>query len=309
MTLLKIEEVLARQRATKLLDNLTEIARSMRSEAFVDSEYNEDIAEFAKKQYASVVSEIAECAWIEAGIQKITHQDNVMKKSDSITELATALNLAQQQMGGAVKDSKNPFFKSSYADLTSVIKAIKEPLNSNGLSYLQFPVTSAGGNGVGVETILMHKSGEWISNEYVMPLSKNDAQGAASCITYARRYALQSIVGLPTADDDGEAAMIRKKPEESQKTKDARKVYSENKDVIQGFLKSINDEYVADEDKWQLWSSLSDDCKKALWLPEVDGGFLSTDLKKKITELRKRHSQAMSLCADATQFSLAGSTN
>jgi len=213
-----------------------------------------------------------------------------MKKSDSITELATALNLAQQQMGGAVKDSKNPFFKSSYADLTSVIKAIKEPLNSNGLSYLQFPVTSAGGNGVGVETILMHKSGEWISNEYVMPLSKNDAQGAASCITYARRYALQSIVGLPTADDDGEAAMIRKKPEESQKTKDARKVYSENKDVIQGFLKSINDEYVADEDKWQLWSSLSDDCKKALWLPEVDGGFLSTDLKKKITELRKRHS-------------------
>lgn len=143
-----------------------------------------------------------------------------MKKSDSITELATALNLAQQQMGGAVKDSKNPFFKSNYADLTSVIKAIKEPLINNGLSYLQFPITSAGGNGVGVETILMHKSGQWISNEYVMPLSKNDAQGAASCITYARRYALQSIVGLPTADDDGEASMMRGKPQEQAITLD-----------------------------------------------------------------------------------------
>ena len=143
-----------------------------------------------------------------------------MKKSDSITELAIALNLAQQQMGGAVKDSKNPFFKSSYADLTSVIKAIKEPFANNGLSYVQFPITSVGGNGVGVETILMHKSGGWIANEFVMPLSKNDAQGAASCITYARRYALQSLVGLPTVDDDGEAAMMRGKPQEQAITPD-----------------------------------------------------------------------------------------
>ena len=213
-----------------------------------------------------------------------------MKKSDSINELATALNLAQHQMGGAVKDSKNPFFNSKYADLTSVIKAIKEPLINNGLSYAQFPITSAGGNGVGVETILMHKSGQWISNEYVMPLEKATAQGAGSCISYARRYSLVSLFSLPQVDDDGEASMMRGKPEESQKTKHAHKVYSDNKDVIQGFLESINDESVADEDKWQLWSSLSDDCKKALWLPEVDGGFLSTDLKKKITELRKRHS-------------------
>lgn len=232
-----------------------------------------------------------------------------MKKSDSITELATALNLAQQQMGGAVKDSKNPFFKSSYADLTSVIKAIKEPFANNGLSYVQFPITSEGGQGIGVETVVIHKSGEWISNEFVLPLSKFDAQGGGSTLTYARRYGLQSVCGIPTADDDGEAAMMRGKPEESQKTKDAHKVYSENKDVIEVFIKHINDGGVSDAGKWQSWSLLSDDCKKALWLPEVDGGVLSSDLKKKIIELRKRHSQAMSLCADATQFSLAGSTN
>ena len=63
-----------------------------------------------------------------------------MKQSESIKELAIALCIAQGQMGGAVKDSSNPFFKSSYADLTSVIKAIKEPFAQNGLSFVQLPI-------------------------------------------------------------------------------------------------------------------------------------------------------------------------
>jgi hypothetical protein len=71
-----------------------------------------------------------------------------MKSSESINELATALCAAQSQMGGAVKDSANPFFKSSYADLTSVIKAIKQPFADNGLSYTQFPVNDESGVGV-----------------------------------------------------------------------------------------------------------------------------------------------------------------
>ena len=76
-----------------------------------------------------------------------------MKSSESINELASALCNAQGQMGGAVKDSANPFFKSSYADLTSVIKAIKQPFADNGLSYTQFPVSNE--NGVGVSTYLV----------------------------------------------------------------------------------------------------------------------------------------------------------
>ena len=64
-----------------------------------------------------------------------------MKSSEETNELALALCLAQSQMGGAVKDSANPFFKSSYADLTSVIKAIKQPFADNGLSYTQFPIS------------------------------------------------------------------------------------------------------------------------------------------------------------------------
>lgn len=135
-----------------------------------------------------------------------------MKQSESITDLATALCLAQAEMGGAVKDSNNPFFKSSYADLTSVIKVIKEPFARHSLSFVQLPVTSAGGNGIGVTTMLMHSSGQWIQSEYLLPMDKVTPQGAGSAITYARRYALQSLVGIPSVDDDSEMAMYRNEP-------------------------------------------------------------------------------------------------
>ena len=134
-----------------------------------------------------------------------------MNKSESISNLAKALCKAQNEMGGAVKDAKNPFFKSNYADLTAAIKAIKEPFANNGLSYSQFPVTSEGGGGIGVVTILMHSSGEWLESEFYLPLAKKDAQGGGSAVTYARRYSLQSMAGIPTADDDAEAAMMRGK--------------------------------------------------------------------------------------------------
>jgi hypothetical protein len=135
-----------------------------------------------------------------------------MKTSEQIKNLAEALCKAQSEMGGAVKDSANPFFKSKYADLTSVIKAIKQPFADNGLSYTQFPVSSE--HGVGVITRLMHSSGEWLEHEYILPLVKKDPQAAGSAITYARRYALQAMAGIPTADDDAESAMLRgDKPE------------------------------------------------------------------------------------------------
>ena len=135
-----------------------------------------------------------------------------MQQSESILELATALCFAQAMMGGAVKDSNNPFFKSNYADLTSVIKVIKEPFAKHGLSFVQLPVTSVGGNGIGVATMLMHDSGQWIKSEYLLPMDKVTPQGAGSAITYARRYALQALAGIPSVDDDSEMAMYRNDP-------------------------------------------------------------------------------------------------
>jgi len=135
-----------------------------------------------------------------------------MKQSDSITDLAIALTMAQADMGGAIKDSNNPFFKSSYADLTSVIKAIKEPFAKYGLSFVQFPITSDGGKGIGVSTMLIHSSGQWIQGEFLLPMEKVTPQGAGSAITYARRYALQAMAGIPAVDDDAEIAMVRHAP-------------------------------------------------------------------------------------------------
>jgi hypothetical protein len=128
-----------------------------------------------------------------------------MNKSESIKHLASALCKAQWAMGGATKESNNPFFKSSYADLGSVVKAIKEPFSDNGLSYVQFPIEEHGR--IGVETILMHISGEYMSSSFTVQLSKQDAQGAGSAITYCRRYALQAIAGIPSEDDDGNGAV------------------------------------------------------------------------------------------------------
>ena len=140
-----------------------------------------------------------------------------MNQSETITKLSAAFTKAQAEMSGAVKDSANPFFKSRYADLESVIKAIKEPFAKYGLAYTQFPVNDD--KGVGVVTRLIHESGEWLECGYTLPLGfvkkdgvvepRLDPQSAGSAITYARRYALQAMAGIPAVDDDAEMAMGR----------------------------------------------------------------------------------------------------
>jgi hypothetical protein len=133
-----------------------------------------------------------------------------MNKSESIAGLAAALAKAQGAMKGAVKDSANPFFKSKYADLASVVEAIRAAFSSNGLSYVQ-TVQSSELDEVRVETMILHSSGEWIScGVLALPVSKNDAQGYGSALTYARRYSLSAAVGVAPEDDDGNAAVAAK---------------------------------------------------------------------------------------------------
>lgn len=127
-----------------------------------------------------------------------------MKSSAEINELASALAKAQGEMGAALKGAENPFFSAKYADVGSVIKAVKEPFANNGLSFVQFPLREE--NTAGVTTRLMHSSGQWLEDQFTLPVGKFDSQGVGSCLTYARRYALQAIAGIPAADDDGNAA-------------------------------------------------------------------------------------------------------
>lgn len=130
--------------------------------------------------------------------------------SMSIANLAQALSAAQGEITGAKKDSENPFFKSSYADLAACWEACRAPLAKHGLAVIQ--TTCEAAEGVRVVTTLAHKSGEWIRGTLQMKPVKNDPQGIGSCITYARRYALAAIVGLAQVDDDANAASGKDKP-------------------------------------------------------------------------------------------------
>jgi hypothetical protein len=127
-----------------------------------------------------------------------------MNKSETIGKLAKALCSVQGKLRPAIKDAKNPFFKSNYADLNSVWDSCRQLLTENGLSIAQ--LNQVAENGVIVETVLMHESGEWISGEMFLPLTKQDAQSVGSAVTYGRRYGLSSIVGIVADEDDDASA-------------------------------------------------------------------------------------------------------
>lgn len=127
-------------------------------------------------------------------------------QSPSVTALAVALAKAQAAIAPAVKDKTNPAFRSKYADLAGVWDACRKPLTDHGLSIIQMPVDVEAGR-VGLTTILLHSSGEYISSTVSAPLTKNDPQGVGSALTYLRRYALSAMVGVVAdEDDDGNAA-------------------------------------------------------------------------------------------------------
>src|SRR5262245_49129398 len=114
-------------------------------------------------------------------------------KSDSIGKLAAALAKAQHQMRSAVKDSTNPHFKSKYADLASIWEACREALAANELSVTQIPTSEAETGIVGITTILMHSSGEWIGGEATARPADLKPQSVGSAITYLRRYGLAAV--------------------------------------------------------------------------------------------------------------------
>ncbi len=134
-----------------------------------------------------------------------------MERSEEIAKLATALAKAQGAMEDAEKDSLNPHFQSRYASLSAVRHAIRKPLAENGLAFLQLP--RANGKAVEVRTVLVHESGEFIAETLEVPVAQVTPQAIGSGLTYARRYALVSILGLASDEnDDGEIAEGRPAP-------------------------------------------------------------------------------------------------
>src|SRR5689334_259430 len=124
-----------------------------------------------------------------------------MERSEQLNELAAALCAAQPTFKEAIKSKTNPHLKSKYADLGAVWDAAKDALAKNGLSVVQLSVPSDPGQ-MAIETVLLHKSGQFISGILTMPMQKADPQGYGAAMTYGRRYGLSALLGICADDDD-----------------------------------------------------------------------------------------------------------
>lgn len=136
----------------------------------------------------------------------------MMNKSTTLGALAGALAKAQAEMPAVPKGATNPFLKNKYATLDDTIAVVYPVLNRHGLTISQFPVND--GDSIGLTTILMHESGEWLEQTFVMPLAdekgKSMAQVAGSVFSYLRRYGISAVTGVATDDDaDGNAPQTK----------------------------------------------------------------------------------------------------
>jgi hypothetical protein len=218
-----------------------------------------------------------------------------MKKSDEIGDLASALSKVQGQLKPAIKDSNNPFFKSKYADLNAVWDSCRELLNENGLSVAQ--LTGGDADGVIVETMLMHSSGQWLSSELYLPLAKHDAQGVGSAMTYGRRYGLAAMVGIVAdVDDDGNAASGKADKQQTKPPTQTKppEISTAHTKEISAICAELNKES-AETIKWasgtlaeyarQLFDD--DSIKSAFGMPENDRKFLLEDLQLRLKTLKE----------------------
>ena len=128
-----------------------------------------------------------------------------MNMSPEQSKFSPAFFQAQIEMSGAKKNQKNPFYKSDYANLKSVMDAIREPFANNDLFFVQ--AAEANGQMIAITTRIVHISGEWIEAITELPPIKNDVHGWISAFTYGKRLGLQSLCGLPSVDDDGNLAV------------------------------------------------------------------------------------------------------
>lgn len=138
-----------------------------------------------------------------------------MQKSSEITEISKALAEFRKEVKQPLKDANNPFFKSKYVPLENVVEAIDEVAPNHGLSFTQWPVNDGNGN-VGVSTMLLHSSGQYIEYDpiYMKP-DKQTPQAIGSAITYSKRYSLSAVFGITSdEDDDGNQATGNNQPKQ-----------------------------------------------------------------------------------------------
>lgn len=130
-----------------------------------------------------------------------------MTHSESISKIAAALVKAQGAMPAVGKEGNNPAFRSKYMTLDGILAVAVPVLTKHGIAVVQGSQVESLDESqrpvaVCIETRLLHESGEWLAVEAIIPVSKQDAHGMGSAITYGRRYSLASILGIMADEDD-----------------------------------------------------------------------------------------------------------
>ena len=207
-----------------------------------------------------------------------------MNKSEDISELAQALSMVQHRIEDAAKDKDGYNYK--YADLSQILQIVRPALTEFGLSISQFPCD--GGENIALDSILMHSSGQWLSNHYSMPVEvakgMSRAQASGSVITYMRRYAVAAIVGITQEDND---AALGRKQQEQKAVVDQDKI--DHDIALQSNFASVHAVKlgIADDDlstAAEAWQEIDTDVQRALWLATTKGGIFTTEERKTIKE-------------------------
>jgi hypothetical protein len=188
-----------------------------------------------------------------------------------------ALAAAQQDMGPLVKGSKNPHYKSMYADLSGLVEAVRPPLNMHGLAFFHSIDDS------NLKTIIYHGESE-TSIECSVPLivDKNNMQGYKSATTYAKRIGLESVTGIAPEDDDGNAAASAPPPKQQQKQ-------APQKTPQQIKAKSLSDELTAITTEAGLKSFWADNATEIGEWPQATQDYFKNITDKKEAEFAQDH--------------------
>ena len=223
-----------------------------------------------------------------------------MNKSESIVNLSKALAAAQGEMPAIKFDSTNPFLKNKFASLGAVIDGTRPILAKHGLSVTHFPFGEGGV--IGVEVILMHNSGEWISNSVSMEIGeekgKSSAQVAGSIITYLRRYTLASILGV-YSDEDGDGHSPAQTPREKRAVERERE---EQADVqVQGDPMTIERAMKIENSEGVKYGDLANDKLQAMILGINKGLKNELDDEKRAEYLEKKQAIGVILKARANK--------
>lgn len=182
-------------------------------------------------------------------MQKELKMQKAMVTSESIGQIASALAKFNVQLESISKDKTNPFFKSAYLSLDMILNTVRPLLAEQGLSILQFP--SGNSKQVGMVTILLHESGEFIQSTVITTATaKNDIQNLGSCISYLKRYSVSAMLGISAdEDDDGNVASGKTPPKKQTATekKEGAMTSKQKMDKIKALVKQVASKESKDE--------------------------------------------------------------